>query len=107
MVLPSLLECGGAVVLEAMACGTPVIATKWGGPADYVDSASGILIEPASKESLVEGLTDAMRKLAWSYELRQNMGSAGQSRVRQYFDWERKVDQMIEIYHQTNAAWKT
>jgi glycosyltransferase involved in cell wall biosynthesis len=34
LILPSLYECGGAVVLEAMASGVPVIATKWGGPAD-------------------------------------------------------------------------
>jgi glycosyltransferase involved in cell wall biosynthesis len=34
LVLPSLYECGGAVVLEAMAKSLPVIATRWGGPAD-------------------------------------------------------------------------
>jgi len=106
LVLPSLLECGGAVVLEAMAMGLPIIATNWGGPADYVDSACGILIEPASREALVNGLTDAMLKLAQLPDLRQKMGRAGQERVRQHFDWERKVDRIIEIYHQTSAAWQ-
>lgn len=101
LVLPSLLECGGAVVLEAMAVGLPVIATNWGGPADYVDSACGILIEPTSREALVNGLTDAMLKLAQSPDLRLKMGRAGQERVRQHFDWERKVDRIIEIYQQT------
>ena len=103
LVLPSLLECGGAVLLEAMAMGLPVIATNWGGPADYVDSSCGILIEPASREALVNGLTDAMLKLAQSPDLRQKMGRAGQERVRKYFDWERKVDRVVEIYHQTRA----
>ncbi len=37
LVLPSVHECGGAVVLEAMAAGLSVIATNWGGPADYID----------------------------------------------------------------------
>jgi len=107
LVLPSLLECGGAVVLEAMAMGLPVIATNWGGPADYIDSACGILIEPASREALVNGLTDAMLKLAQSPDLRQRIGPAGQERVRQHFDWERKVDRIIEIYQQTIAVWQT
>jgi len=101
MVLPSLLECGGAVVLEAMAMGVPVIATNWGGPADYLDSTCGFLIEPTSKEVFVNGLTDAMIKLALSPELRLSMGRAGVERVQQYFDWERKVDRILEIYKLT------
>ena len=44
--------------------GLPVIATKWGGAADYVDSACRISIKPTSREALVNGLTDAMLKLA-------------------------------------------
>lgn len=103
LVLPSLRECGGAVLLEAMAMGLPVVATNWGGPADYVDSSCGILIEPTSREALVNGLTDAMLKLAQSPDLRRKMGRAGQDRVRKYFDWERKVDRIVEIYHQTKA----
>ncbi len=101
MVFPSLREPGGAVVMEAMAVGLPVIATNWGGPADYLDSTCGILVEPASKEGFIKGMSDAMLKLAQSPELRQSMGQAGWERVRQHFDWERKVDRMIEIYQQT------
>ncbi len=91
------------MVLEAMAMGLPVIATNWGGPRDYVDSGCGILIEPASREALVNGLTDAMLKLAQSPDLRQRMGRAGQERVMKHFDWERKLDRIIEIYQQTRG----
>jgi glycosyltransferase involved in cell wall biosynthesis len=104
LVLPSLREGGGAVVLEAMAVGLPVIATNWGGPADYLNSSCGILVEPASQEGFVKGLTDAMLKLAQSPELLQSMGSAGGERVREHFDWERKVDRILEIYQQTIDA---
>jgi glycosyltransferase involved in cell wall biosynthesis len=101
LVLPSLRECGGAVVLEAMAVGLPVIATNWGGPTDYINSSCGILVEPTSQEGFVKGLTEAMIELAESSKLRQSMGRAGWERVRELFDWERKVDRMMEIYQET------
>ncbi|MEG4069987.1 hypothetical protein QUA42_22045 [Microcoleus sp. Pol11C2] len=42
-----------------------------------------------------------MLKLAPSPELLHSMGCAGRERVRQHFDWERKVDRILEIYQQT------
>lgn len=100
MVLPSLHECGGAVVLEAMTMGIPVIATNWGGPADYLDESCGILVEPTGRDSFISGLANAMVKMAKSPELRQAMGQAGRQRILDYFDWEVKVDTMLEIYQE-------
>ncbi|NEQ84540.1 MAG: glycosyltransferase family 4 protein [Moorea sp. SIO2I5] len=102
-VLPSLLECGGAVVLEAMAKGLPVIATNWGGPADYLDTSCGILVEPSSREEFVDSLANAMLTLAHSPQKRLDMGRMGQKKVMQHFDWEVKVDHMIKIYHKVIA----
>ena len=100
MVLPSLYECGGAVVLEAMTMGIPVIATNWGGPADYLDESCGILVEPTGRDFFINGLANAMVKMAKSPELRQAMGKAGRQRILDYFDWEVKVDTMLEIYQE-------
>lgn len=99
-VLPSLYECGGAVVLEAMAMELPVIATDWGGPADYVDFSCGILVPPRSPREFPADLAAAMLKLARDPQLRRSMGQAGRRRIEQYFDWERKIDRMLEVHRQ-------
>jgi glycosyltransferase involved in cell wall biosynthesis len=98
LVLPSLYECGGAVVLEAMAMGLPVIATKWGGPADYLDEKTGILIEPTGRESFINEIAEAMIKLAQSPELRHQLGQAARTRAVAEFDWEKKIDVIMEVY---------
>lgn len=98
LVLPSLMECGGAVVLEAMAMGLPVIATNWGGPADYLDDGCGILVDPVSPAQFVDGLVAAMEKLAASPELRERLGRNGRKKILEMYDWERKVDRMMQIY---------
>jgi glycosyltransferase involved in cell wall biosynthesis len=98
LVLPSLYECGGAVVLEAMAIGLPVIATKWGGPADYLDDTCGVLIEPRSREHMVSALAAAMARLADDPALRDQMGARGRAKVEREYDWERKVDRVLDIY---------
>jgi glycosyltransferase involved in cell wall biosynthesis len=98
LVLPSLYECGGAVVLEAMALGKPVIATRWGGPADYLDASCGILVEPESYSGLVTGFSDAMQKLIDSPGLVHSMGAAGHLRAVRDFDWQRKIDMIIRVF---------
>jgi glycosyltransferase involved in cell wall biosynthesis len=98
LVLPSLFECGGAVVLEAMALAKPVIATAWGGPLDYLDADCGILVPPVSADGLVAGLTAAMLEMASSPERRRRMGECALAKVRSQYSWDGKVGRMIEFY---------
>jgi glycosyltransferase involved in cell wall biosynthesis len=57
---PSLLEPFGQAVLEAMACGRSVVATRIGGPPEFVPPEAGVLVDPLD----VEALTDALRSAA-------------------------------------------
>jgi glycosyltransferase involved in cell wall biosynthesis len=98
LVLPSIYECGGAVVLEAMAAGIPAIATAWGGPTDYLNADCGILIEPTRPQAMVSGFVEGMRKLMADRELATRMGAAGRTRVETEFDWQKKIDRILEIY---------
>jgi glycosyltransferase involved in cell wall biosynthesis len=98
LILNSLRECGGAVILEAMALGVPVIASDWGGPADYVTPATGILVHPAPADSFADRLADAIVHLAEHPDLAQRMGQAGQDLIHAEYDWEKRITRMEQIY---------
>jgi glycosyltransferase involved in cell wall biosynthesis len=98
LVLPSLYECGGAVMLEAMAMARPVIATDWGGPADYLDSETGFLIPPESHEALVAGFAEAMQRLIGDPELPARMGAKARQKLVARFTWQMKIDRILEVY---------
>jgi glycosyltransferase involved in cell wall biosynthesis len=100
LLLPSIYECGGAVVLEAMASGVPVVAVAWGGPADYLDASCGILIPPTSADAVVDGFAAAMKRLMEQPELCRSLGAAARRKIEAHYNWEAKVDRILEIFHQ-------
>ena len=104
LVMPSLRECGGAVILEAMAMAKPVIATAWGGALDYLDRSCGILVEPTSRIALVEGIAAAMVRLARSPGERAAMGRAARRKVESDYDWEVKFEDILRVYRRVLGA---
>ena len=78
--------------------GKPVIATDWGGPADYIDDSCGILVAPRSKEDFTTGLGDALLRLARSPAERAGLGRSGLMKIRREYDWDRKVERMLDFY---------
>ncbi len=64
-VLPSLFETFGAVAAEALAAGTPVLATRCGGPEEFVTENVGMLVPPKDAEALCKGLNYMLDHLAY------------------------------------------
>ena len=99
-VLPSVRECGGAVILEAMARGVPAIATRWGGPVDYIADGTGLLVEPLARDYMVNEFKKHIEDLALDKEKRRAIGKKALEHIAQNFLWESKVKTMIEIYQE-------
>ncbi len=97
LVLPSWHEGLPNVVVEAMACERPVVATRVGGiPEAVEDGKSGILVEKGD----VEALANAITLLARDPTRRAAMGSAGRQIVEQRFTWEKNTQKTIEVYRE-------
>ncbi|AHF08098.1 glycoside hydrolase [Desulfitobacterium metallireducens DSM 15288] len=63
LVLSSVKETFGCVLIEAMASGKPVLATACGGPQDIIKEKTGLLVPPESTEALAKGMQDMLASL--------------------------------------------
>lgn len=95
LALPSRSEGTPVVILEALACGIPVVASKVGGIPDVVrDGYNGYLIEPGDVEALVDRLT----RILDDTEKAKKMGIAGRELVAAHYDSRHVARRIFEVY---------
>jgi len=106
---PSIYEPFGIINLEAMACGTPVVASKVGGiPEVVVDGETGLLVpveqqdiapyEPVAPTAFSRDLAAALNRLLGDPALRDRMSVAGRARVEAHFAWDAIARQTADLY---------
>lgn len=100
----SLRDTSGNVVLEAMSYGLPVIVPNHQGAADMVTANCGIRIPVISMSQYIRDLSQAIDCLVDDSSLRQNLGAAARQRVKDIYDWDRRGEEMNQIYHTASAS---
>ncbi len=110
-VCPSVYEPFGIINLEAMSCGTPVIASKIGGiPEIVVPEETGLLVplertssenpEPKDPQKFSSDLAQSINRLLADPELRQTMGQKSRQRVKEKFSWSAIAEKTLNFYQQ-------
>lgn len=94
-VLPSIYEIFAITVLEAMACGTPVIVTDRCGIANIIGEQAGIVV-PCNEDALGEAILNILGDV----EKRQEYGYKGKLLARENFNWD-KISKQIEVVYMT------
>lgn len=94
VVLPSKTEGWGLSLMEGMACGKPVVASRVGGIPELVrDGVDGILVDAGDVKALSGAIIELLRDPA----LRKRMGDAGKERVKE-FSWDSTARIVLDAY---------
>jgi starch synthase len=100
-VCPSIYEPFGLVILEAMACETPVVASRVGGiPEIVVEGETGYLVDfnPDDLDGFTTSLAGRVQELLQDTTLAARMGKAGRERAVQHFGWRAIAAQTVRLY---------
>ncbi|RPJ78609.1 MAG: glycosyltransferase family 1 protein, partial [Acidobacteria bacterium] len=100
-VMSSVTEGLGTSLLDAMAAGRPVVATRAGGIPEVVDEGvTGLLVPPRDAGALADAILSLLR----DDNLRRRMGDAGLARVRERFTVRRMVAETVAVYERLLAS---
>jgi glycosyltransferase involved in cell wall biosynthesis len=101
LVRPSLLEGMPLTVLEAMACGLPVVATPVSGTAELVrHGENGLLVRPADPPSLA----GAILRLMEGKLMREAQGRSGRRLVEGGYGWDAVAEKTLAVYRELLPA---
>ena len=96
-IIPSLWENHPFVLLEAMSCGKPVIASNAGGMAEIIDHGKdGILVPPGSPQLLADNIVDILK----NDEKRKNLGENARKKMESQYSPFKVVQKTLAIYEQ-------
>jgi L-malate glycosyltransferase len=95
--LPSAGEPFGTSILEAMACGVPVVTTNVGGPSFLMDPRGGLLVPPDDSTALADALVEVLR----SGDHLEAMGRHNRAVVERRFTWDRVLETLEDAYYTT------
>ncbi|AZM74091.1 glycogen synthase [Streptomyces sp. KPB2] len=102
-VCPSVYEPLGIVNLEAMACGTPVVASRVGGiPEVVADGETGVLVprEDGADDDFEAGLARALDSVLGDPAAARRMGEAGRTRAVEEFGWDAVARRTVRLYEE-------
>jgi glycosyltransferase involved in cell wall biosynthesis len=94
-ILPSFAEGVPVSLMEAMACGVPVIATQVGGIAELIESGETGLLVPASDAI---ALRDAIARYLNDFGLREKVSRQGREKVMADFNLDKEVDKLAQMF---------
>ena len=95
-VVPSRVEPFGLVAIEALACGTPVVATNQGGLPEFVNESVGALVDVDDSQGLAEAIDREIESGS-----KRVKGPTAAEYARKGFSWSTQVGKMIELYETT------
>lgn len=101
---PSFRDGGGAVIVEAMASGKPVICLDTAGPGFHIEPEWGIKLVPREPALLARDMAGALERLYRDEEERLRIGKAARRRAEEYYLWDRLGDRMAAIYEAAIGA---
>jgi len=93
--IPSRVEPFGLVAVEALACGTPVVATNEGGLPDFVDERVGALVDIDDATALANAIISEIQSNS-----KEVKGPFAAAYALKDFSWSGQVDKMIDIYEE-------